>query len=172
MATGAEEPAAAGTTPAPAVAAARRQEEGQALFEEKLAELVAEARGVSRGFGVDVRAVAFRPDGRGAVQHEFLGAPLEARVTGVIRRAVARDVSAMGTKEVAEHERQLQTLRAVVARELQAKAKAAAAGAAKRAPEQQEEADGAGGSPDNKTRRISDFRSSPGRPHQAPADPQ
>ena len=67
-------------------------------------------------------------------------------------------------REVAEHERQLRALRAIVERELQAKAAvrakgatkagasaAAAAAGNKRAPEQQQQAGGAG---DKKIRRI------------------
>ena len=63
-----------------------------------LAELLAVARGVAAEFAGDVCAVAFRPD----------GAAPEAPAVGTIRRAVARDMSAMGMREVAEHERQLQ----------------------------------------------------------------
>ena len=64
-------------------------------------------------------------------------------------------------REVAEHERQLRALRAIVERELQAKAAVRAKGATKagasaaagnkRAPEQQQQAGGAG---DKKIRRI------------------
>ena len=142
----------------------QQQQQAQAVFEAKHAELLAEARGMAAEFGVDVCAVAFRPDGA-AVQHRFLGVAWEAPAVGMIRRAVARDVSAMGLREVAEHERQLRALRAIVERELQAKAavrakgatkagaSAAAAAAAgnKRAPEQQQQAGGAG---DKKIRRI------------------
>ncbi|PUZ50021.1 hypothetical protein GQ55_6G026100 [Panicum hallii var. hallii] len=142
-----------------AAAANASQQQRQARFEAKHAELLSEARGVAREFGVDVCAVAFRPDGT-AARHEFLGVAREARAVGRIRRAVARDVSAMGLREVAEHERQLRALRAVVERELQAKAAARdkatkAAGAAagdKRAPEQQQQQ--AGGAGDSKIRRI------------------
>ena len=90
-----------------AAAANASQQQQQAVFEAKHAELLAEARGVAAEFGVDVCAVAFRPDGA-AVQHRFLGAAREAPAVGMIRRAVARDVSVMGLREVAEHERQLQ----------------------------------------------------------------
>ena len=72
-----------------------------------LAELLAEARGVAAEFAGDVCAVAFRPDGA-AVRHRFLGVAREAPTVGRIRRPVARDMSAMGLREVAEHERQLQ----------------------------------------------------------------
>jgi len=144
-------------------AANASQQQQQAVFEAKHAELLAEARGMAAEFGVDVCAVAFRPDGA-AVQHRFLGVAREAPAVGMIRRAVARDVSAMGLREVAEHERQLRALRAIVERELQAKAAvrakgatkagasaAAAAAGNKRAPEQQQQAGGAG---DKKIRRI------------------
>ncbi|KAF8669872.1 hypothetical protein HU200_051049 [Digitaria exilis] len=146
--------------------ASLKQEEAlAAAFEEKHAELVAEARGVAREFGVDVRAVAFRPvggGGGGAVVHEFQGIPPAARVVRTIRRAVAKDVSAMGMEEVAQHERQLLALRNIVVRELQARKKATAAkkamdvaidgAATKRAPEQQEEVAGGGG--ESKVRKI------------------
>ena len=72
-----------------------------------LAELLAVARGVAAEFAGDVCAVAFRPDGA-AVRHRFLGVAREAPTVGRIRRPVARDMSAMGMREVAEHERQLQ----------------------------------------------------------------
>ena len=128
------------------------------MFEAKHAELLAEARGVAAEFGVDVCAVAFRPDGA-AVRHKFVGAAPEAPAVGTIRRAVARDVAAMGLREVAEHERQLRALRAAVERELQARAAArakaggAAAAGDKRVPpeHQQQQAGGAG---ENKIRRI------------------
>jgi len=92
-----------------AAAANASQQQQQAVFEAKHAELLAEARGVAAEFGVDVCAVAFRPDGA-AVRHKFVGAARgEApAAVGTIRRAVARDVAAMGLREVAEHERQLQ----------------------------------------------------------------
>ena len=147
-------------TGAAAAASASQQQQAQVVFEAKHAELLAEARGVAAEFGVDVCAVAFRPDGA-AVRHKFVGAAPEV---GTIRRAVARDVAAMGLREVAEHERQLRALRAIVERELQAKAAvrakgatkagasaAAAAAGNKRAPEQQQQAGGAG---ENKIRRI------------------
>ena len=88
-------------------AANASQQQQQAVFEAKHAELLAEARGMAAEFGVDVCAVAFRPDGA-AVRHKFVGAAPEAPAVGTIRRAVARDVAAMGLREVAEHERQLQ----------------------------------------------------------------
>ena len=81
-------------------AANASQQQQQAVFEAKHAELLAEARGMAAEFGVDVCAVAFRPDGA-AVRHR------EATAVGMMRRAVARDVSVMGPREVAEHERQL-----------------------------------------------------------------
>ncbi|TKW09124.1 hypothetical protein SEVIR_6G072700v4 [Setaria viridis] len=134
-----------------ATGASLQRQEAEALFEAKHGELLAEARGVALEFGVDVRAVAFRPGGGGAVHHEFVGATRDARVVRRIRRAVARDVSAMGMEEVAEHERQLGIMRAVVARALQAKA---AAGGAKRAPKQQQEAAAGAGAGDSKIRMI------------------
>ena len=110
-------------------------------------------------FAGDVCAVAFRPDGA-AVRHKFVGAARgEApAAVGTIRRAVARDVAAMGLREVAEHERQLRALRAAVERELQAraaaraKAGATAAGDKRAPPEQQQQQ--AGGAGDSKIRRI------------------
>ena len=51
-------------------------------------------------FGVDVCAVVLQPDGA-AARHR------EAPAVGMMRRAVARDGSVMGPREVAEHERQL-----------------------------------------------------------------
>ncbi|CAL5004219.1 unnamed protein product [Urochloa decumbens] len=144
MATAAKESSAA-------AAAARQQEEAEALFEEKHAELVAEARRVAREHGADVRTVAFRPGGAAAVQHDFLGIPMEERVVGRIRRAVSRDVSAMGAEELAAHQRQLRIMKAVVERELQAK-EAAAAAAAKRAAEQKEA--GVAGAGESKVQRI------------------
>ncbi|KAG2581430.1 hypothetical protein PVAP13_6KG029900 [Panicum virgatum] len=145
-------------TGAAAVASASQQQQAQVVFEAKHAELLAEARGVAAEFGVDVCAVAFRPDGA-AVRHKFVGAAPEAPAVGTIRRAVARDVAAMGLREVAEHERQLRALRAAVERELQARAAArakaggAAAAGDKRVPpeHQQQQAGGAG---ENKIRRI------------------
>ncbi|CAL5008663.1 unnamed protein product [Urochloa decumbens] len=142
MATGAKESAAA--------AAARKQEEAEALFEEKHAELVAEARRVAREHGVDVRTVAFRPGGGAAVQHDFLGIPMEERVVGRIRRAASRDVSAMGAEELAAHQRQLRIMKAVVERELQAKE----AAAAKRAAEQKEQQANGAGAGESKVQRI------------------
>ena len=104
-----------------------------------------------------MHAVAFRPD-RTAARHEFLGVGREARLKGLIERTVAKDVSAMGPEEVAAHEQHLQRLRALVARELQAKAakaKAAATESSKRSPEQQEVASApAGSSSSSKTRRV------------------
>ncbi|CAN6200111.1 unnamed protein product [Urochloa humidicola] len=130
METGAKKPAA-DAAPAPAANAK------QALFEAKHAELLSEARDVAAEFGADVHAVVFGPDGA-AARHVFHGgagreaAPLK----DLVGRAVAMDVSAMGTKELATHEQQLLRLRALVAHELKVKedqAKADAAGA----PEQQ-----------------------------------
>ncbi|KAJ1293212.1 hypothetical protein BS78_01G050800 [Paspalum vaginatum] len=138
MATGAKNPSA----PAPAANARQQQQQGQeALFASKHEELLSEARGVAREFGVDVRAVAFRPDGT-ATAHEFIGAGREEMVKSLVMQAVAKDVSAMGPEELAAHERQLRRLRAIVARDLQAKADKAKG--AERASEQQEMAGGAG----------------------------
>ena len=134
-------------------AANASQQQQQAVFEAKHAELLAEARGMAAEFGVDVCAVAFRPDGA-AVRHKFVSAAPEAPAVGTIRRAVARDVAAMGLREVAEHERQLRALRAAVERELQARAKAGATAAGdKRAPPEQQQQQ-AGGAGDSKIRRI------------------
>ncbi|CAL5009902.1 unnamed protein product [Urochloa decumbens] len=144
MATGAKESAAA-------AAARKQEEEAEALFEEKHAELVAEARRVAREHGVDVRTVAFRPGGAAAVQHDFLGIPMEERVVGRIRRAASRDVSAMGAEELAAHQRQLRIMKAVVERELQAKE---AAAAAKRAAEQKEQQANGAGAGESKVQRI------------------
>ena len=91
---------------AAAAAASASQQQAQVVFEAKHAELLAEARGVAAEFGVDVCAVAFRPDGA-AVRLRFLGVAREAPTVGRIRRPVARGMSAMGMREVAEHERQL-----------------------------------------------------------------
>lgn len=132
METGAKKPAAA---PAPAPSDATQQ---QALFEAKHAELLSEARDVAREYGVDVHAVVFRPDDGTAVRNEFLGGGgggREARLKDLVVRAVARDVSGMGATELAAHERHLLQLRALVARELQARAKATAS--PKRSSEQQ-----------------------------------
>jgi len=140
---------------AAASASQQQQQQAQVVFEAKHAELLAEARGVAAEFGVDVCAVAFRPDGA-AVRHKFVGAARgEApAAVGTIRRAVARDVAAMGLREVAEHERQLRALRAAVERELQARAKAGATAAGdKRAPPEQQQQQ-AGGAGDSKIRRI------------------
>jgi hypothetical protein len=133
METGAKKPAAA---PAPAPAAANATQQ-QALFEAKHAELLSEARDVAREYGVDVHAVVFRPDDGTAVRNEFLGGGggREARLKDLVVRAVARDVSGMGATELAAHERHLLQLRALVARELQARAKATAS--PKRSSEQQ-----------------------------------
>ncbi|PUZ73277.1 hypothetical protein GQ55_2G461200 [Panicum hallii var. hallii] len=149
METGAKKPAAAADN-------TRQQAQQQALFEAKHAEVLSEARDMAREFGVDVHAVAFRPDGT-AVRHEFLGIGREARLKGLISRAVAKDVSAMGLEEVTAHEQHLQRLRSLVAHELQvkaAKARAAAPESTKRSPEQQEVAGAAAGSSSSKTRRI------------------
>ena len=91
---------------AAASASQQQQQQAQVVFEAKHAELLAEARGVAAEFAGDVCAVAFRPDGA-AVRHRFLGVAREAPTVGRIRRPVARDMSAMGLREVAEHERQL-----------------------------------------------------------------
>jgi len=156
MATGAKKPAAP-DTPAPVPAAAADDARRQALFEAKHAEVLSEARDMAREFGVDVHAIAFLPDGT-AVRHEFLGVGQEARLEGLVERAVAKDVSAMGPEEVAAHEQHLQRLRALGVRELQvkaAKAKAAATESSKRSPEQQEVASApAGSSSSSKTRRV------------------
>lgn len=104
----------------------QQQQQLEALFASKHAELLSEARGVAREHGVTVRTVAFRPDGT-TVAHELIGVGREERLRGMIARAVARDVSAMAPPEVAAHHRQLHALRAVVLRELQAKKAAAAA---------------------------------------------
>lgn len=110
-------------------------------------------------FGADVHAVVVRPGGGGdAVRHEFLGAAgREARLKEMVGRAVAKDVSAMGMEEVDAHEKHLQRLRAVVAHELRAKAKAdkddkAAAAGVTSSPAKQEMAGDGGGS--SKVRRI------------------
>ena len=140
--------AAAGA--APVVTGQQQQQVEAALFASKHAELLSEARAVAREHGVTVRTVAFRPDGT-AVAHEPIGVAREERLRGMVGRAVARDVSAMGAREVAAHQRQLHALRAVVLRELQAKKETAVAakddaGAkakTKRALEQRE-TDGAG----------------------------
>jgi hypothetical protein len=109
MATGAKKPAAP-DTPAPVPAAAADDARRQALFEAKHAEVLSEAR----EFGVDVHAIAFLPDGT-AVRHEFLGVGQEARLEGLVERAVAKDVSAMGPEDLTAHEQHLRRLRAVVA---------------------------------------------------------
>lgn len=136
METGAKKPVAA-PAPAPAAAAAAANAtQQQALFEAKHAELLSEARDVAREYGVDVHAVVFRPDDGTAVRNEFLGGGgREARLKDLVVRAVARDVSGMGATELAAHERHLLQLRALVARELQARAKATAS--PKRSSEQQ-----------------------------------
>ena len=160
--------AAAGAA-APVVTGQQQQqqvEEALALFASKHAELLCEARGVAREHGVTVRTVAFRPDGK-AVAHELIGVAREERLRGMVGRAVARDVSAMGPREVAAHQRQLHALRAVVLRELQAKKKpppppAAAkdddAGAKTKRALEQRETDGAGAgagaAESNKSRRT------------------
>ena len=104
-----------------------------------------------------MHAVAFRPDGT-AVRHEFLGVGQEARLEGLVERAVAKDVSAMGPEDLTAHEQHLRRLRAVVAHKLQlkvAKVKAAATDSTKRSPEQQEVAGAAAGSgSSSKTSRI------------------
>jgi hypothetical protein len=103
--------AAAGA--APVVTGQQQQQVEAALFASKHAELLSEARAVAREHGVTVRTVAFRPDVT-AVAHELIGVGREERLQGMIGRAVARDVSAMGAREVAAHQRQLHALRAVV----------------------------------------------------------
>ncbi|CAD6246568.1 unnamed protein product [Miscanthus lutarioriparius] len=153
--------AAAGA--APVVTGQQQQQVEAALFASKHAELLSEARAVAREHGVTVSTVAFRPDGT-AVAHELIGVAREERLRGMVGRAVARDVSAMGAREVAAHQRQLHALRAVVLRELQAKKAAAAAkddagpGAKTKRALEQRETDGAGAAGNaaesNKARRT------------------
>ncbi|CAL5084465.1 unnamed protein product [Urochloa decumbens] len=110
----------------------------QALFEAKHTELLSEAGDVAREFGADVHAVVFGPDGT-AARHVFHGgvAREEKPLKDLVGRAVAVDVSAMGTKELAAHEHHLLRLRALVANELQVKEDKANANADAAAPEQQ-----------------------------------
>ncbi|KAK3122664.1 hypothetical protein QOZ80_8AG0616530 [Eleusine coracana subsp. coracana] len=81
-----------------------------ALFEAKHGELASEAHAVARELGVDVTTVVFRPDGGGAVSHEFIGvAPAER-----VRRLVETDVSAMGPAELAQQAARLRAVRAAL----------------------------------------------------------
>ncbi|KAL6658842.1 hypothetical protein ACP70R_002882 [Stipagrostis hirtigluma subsp. patula] len=137
---------------------ASSQQQQQELFAAKHRELSAEAAGVARDFGVSVTTVAFLPGAgagapRAAVSREFRGGDGGGDAVEAIRRAVARDVSAMGLAEATAHEARLRALRAAVASKLEEKKKklaaaattAAAAGAdggevIKREPEQQQDA--------------------------------
>ena len=110
--------AAAGADPVP------EQEEKEALFEAKHAELVSEARDVAREHGVAVTTVAFRPDGT-AVADEAVGVGgggggvgLQEQVRAMIERAIKRKVAMLESGELAAHRRELQMLRGIVVGEL------------------------------------------------------
>lgn len=95
---------------------AAKKQQAAAQFDAMHGALASEAHAAARELGVDVTTVAFRPDGGGAVSHEFLGVAPEER----IRRLIAADVSAMGPAELARHAARLQALRAALARKLSA----------------------------------------------------
>ncbi|CAN6169100.1 unnamed protein product [Urochloa humidicola] len=141
METGAKKPAGE-AAPAPEANAK------QALFEAKHAELLSEARDVAFDFGADVHAIVFGPDGAAArhVFHGGAGREEAAPLKDLVGRAVAVDVSAMGTKELDAHEEHLLRLRALVAHELKVKEDQAKANAG--AHEHQVMADADAGSSD------------------------
>ncbi|TVU43469.1 hypothetical protein EJB05_09944, partial [Eragrostis curvula] len=145
------------------------QQQQQAAFDALHGELVAEALAVATEFRVNVRTVAFLPDGYvgsggsdgeqpQVAAHEFPGIPPEVRARKMMRRLVAKDVSRMGNAELAQHAARLLALRAAVVRKLREKEekKTAAAGGegnVMRALEQQQETS-AGAAGFAKIRRV------------------
>ncbi|KAK3120964.1 hypothetical protein QOZ80_8BG0644050 [Eleusine coracana subsp. coracana] len=98
--------------------AASRQSQKKLLFRALYGELLSEARGTAFECGANVRAIVFRPGGGAGRMNDFLGAAPEEQV---VRKMVARDVSELGSPELARHAARLQAFRAAVERKLQEK---------------------------------------------------